>query len=337
MSKALYIRGKTVQQVEVNSNDMSTIYSQFKQLATSQPDIAYVCLSTHAENVPGQRILAEREMAYGHPEWRFYDKDLSRIHQFSSGETVMDECLFQLARKEWNQLEIPAVIADLCRDHETPALANMPGNLTYLCQGLQAGDYSLEHVASGWDASREYLRNKFGDSLTLYRAEIPLSQWQPDVPVVFMTDKKQARAYMKHGRSLNEYQVKIDDIIGINTSSTDDVYSFIVKNQLQPCFIQGPGTEFIVCCKTGNILGTELKHDNIEAYLDYMKTVDRFDVEELATYMRETTENDEYSLVGETFELDSVGYFNKQKQYVEPDPVAREELELRATMHHRFS
>jgi hypothetical protein len=67
--------------------------------------------------------------------------------------------------------------------------------------------------------------------VTLYRAEIPLSHWTPDVPVVFMTDKKQARSYMNHGRSLNEYQVKIDDIIGINSSSTDDIYSFIVKNQ----------------------------------------------------------------------------------------------------------
>lgn len=54
MSKVLYFRGKTVQQIEFNANDMSAVYSQFTQTAASQSDVSYVCLSTHAEDNPGQ-------------------------------------------------------------------------------------------------------------------------------------------------------------------------------------------------------------------------------------------------------------------------------------------
>jgi len=109
----------------------------------------------------------------------------------------------------------------------------MPGKPTQINRALKKGTYTLDEMRAAWTNTREHLRQQYGNTVTLYRAEAPREKWNADTQVVYMGDKKLAKRFANDGRTVEAYTVDLNDVIGLNVQR-NGYYEFIVKRQGEP-------------------------------------------------------------------------------------------------------
>lgn len=107
-------------------------------------------------------------------------------------------------------------------------VVGMPTNINY---SLKKGRYTLEQMSAGWARTRAYLRDTYGDTVTLFRADAPRDKWSADTQVVYMGDKALAQNFANRGRTVEAFTVPVDDVIGMNVQR-NGYYEFIVKKQV---------------------------------------------------------------------------------------------------------
>lgn len=81
-------------------------------------------------------------------------------------------------------------------------------------EGLK-GFATLEEVAKDWHNTREHLRKKYGDMVTVYRADAPAEEHHPDVQTVYYGDKEMADRFAVRGRTTQPYELHVDDIVAV--------------------------------------------------------------------------------------------------------------------------
>lgn len=143
-------------------------------------------------------------------------------------DVKVDGELKAIARKETENLRGQIMV-----DVENDQQGVIPGRPTSINQSLAKGRYSLNDMANAWKETRAHLREKYGATVTLYRAEAPRSEWHKDTQVVYMGDQKLASRFAADDRKVQAYTVPVDDIIGMNVHR-NGYHEFIVKRQGEP-------------------------------------------------------------------------------------------------------
>lgn len=110
---------------------------------------------------------------------------------------------------------------------DTDAKGVFTNSVRKLDQGVNRGDYTLDDVAKDFSRTREMIRAKHGDVVTLYRADAPKGMHRAGTRSVYMADAgiapEFAEAYAPGGdmhtkdepREMLAYRVPVDDIIAV--------------------------------------------------------------------------------------------------------------------------
>lgn len=142
-----------------------------------------------------------------------------------SNVVVVDDDVLSIAREETKAMG-GLIWSDVMNDQQ----GVIPGKPTNINRSLKKGSYTLDDLAALWQKTRDYLRSKYGDTVTLYRADAPQSERNADTQVVYMGDESLARKFERDDRSVQAFEVPVDDVLGLN-AQPNGYYEFIVKRQ----------------------------------------------------------------------------------------------------------
>ena len=102
--------------------------------------------------------------------------------------------------------------------------------LTAINNSLKYKNYTMDDMASHWGEVRALLRERHGDTVTLYRADAPQKNWHAETQVVYMGNQKLATAFATRGRQVEAFAVPVDDILALNVQP-NGYWEFVVKKQ----------------------------------------------------------------------------------------------------------
>lgn len=102
--------------------------------------------------------------------------------------------------------------------------------LTSINRSLKHKLYTMADMASHWGEVRALLRERHGDTVTLYRADAPKSNWHAETQVVYMGNLELATAFAMRGRQVEAFAVPVDDILALNVQPKG-YWEFVVKKQ----------------------------------------------------------------------------------------------------------
>ncbi len=139
------------------------------------------------------------------------------------GSVVWDDTLQAIAVKDSKGLTGEPLF-----DIEDDVQGNIPGKTRKFDRAVNAGKYSLDDVASKFTSTREALRSRYGNKLTLWRADAPDSEKTSDTQTLYMGDEKLARKFAANGRQAKPYTVNTDDVVAVYARPSG-YFEFIVK------------------------------------------------------------------------------------------------------------
>lgn len=102
------------------------------------------------------------------------------------------------------------------------------GSLRKLDRQVKDGRHTLEDVAKDWSKTHEFIRNKYGDRVILYRADAPKKQHNAGTLTLYFASKKMAERYNDNGRNAKPYLVNTADIIAVHATK-NGYYEVIVR------------------------------------------------------------------------------------------------------------
>jgi hypothetical protein len=105
-----------------------------------------------------------------------------------------------------------------------------PGFLRELDRDIQQGLYSAQDIANSFPQTRQLIRDRYGDTVTLYRANpVDPEALAGETPLtVYMGDKAFVDRFAQNGRVVQPYDVNVDDILALN-SPYEGYNEFIVN------------------------------------------------------------------------------------------------------------
>jgi hypothetical protein len=140
-----------------------------------------------------------------------------------SPAAVFDDELLSVAVRETEALQ------DFLKyDLQEDAQGVRPGKLRALDRSLEQGTYTEADVAQAFQGTRELLRQRYGERLTLWRADAPENERSPSTRTVFMADERTARRFAANGRQALPYSVSVDDVLAVN-ALRNGYYEVIVR------------------------------------------------------------------------------------------------------------
>jgi hypothetical protein len=164
----------------------------------------------------------------------------ARVPDGSPPEVNVDRELLQTAREDLAGAD-GVFVSDIARDQQ----GVIPGALTSLNRSLipskfAPASYTVKEIAKPWERTRELLRKRHGDRVTLYRADAPEAERNADTRLVYMGDRGLAEKFAVDGRKAEPFTVAVDDIVAVNVTPSG-YYEFIVdiKPDVQESVQQG--------------------------------------------------------------------------------------------------
>ena len=139
--------------------------------------------------------------------------------QAARGLVQVTDDLFKSGLKESQNLD-PRILYFIQHD----ANGVIVGQPRTFDKAILRGEFTLGNVSQQFAETRELLRRKHGDSLTLYRAETDPSRHNPNTLTVYMGDKNLASKF----GDAKPYTVKTDDVVAMYAKPSG-YYEFIVK------------------------------------------------------------------------------------------------------------
>ena len=123
---------------------------------------------------------------------------------------VFDEELLSVARAETKAMR---GIARYTLEGDSQGV--IPGRARQLDREMARGLYTEQDLADEFAQTREMIRARYGDTVTLWRADAPAAQHSADTRTVYMADQATAEKYASNGREAKPYQVSVDDILAV--------------------------------------------------------------------------------------------------------------------------
>jgi hypothetical protein len=124
---------------------------------------------------------------------------------------VFDQALLEVAKRDTAGLQGMASY-DLQEDVQ----GVLSGKPRALDRSLQKGLYTEDDIAQAFQGTRDALRQRYGDRITLWRADAPEKQRNADTRTVLMADQSTAQKFANNGREAKAYSVPVDDVLAIN-------------------------------------------------------------------------------------------------------------------------
>lgn len=146
------------------------------------------------------------------------------VAQYTEGnDIVVDQQLLDVGLSDTKKAP-SSFIYDMQQDSQ----GVRPGKLTQINDALVKGEYTLKDISANWKDTRNLLRSRYGDNLTLYRADAPASEHTEDTQVVYAGDKSLAAKFATNGRKVVELNVPVNDVIAMYVTPSD-YYEFVIK------------------------------------------------------------------------------------------------------------
>jgi putative DNA primase/helicase len=134
---------------------------------------------------------------------------------------TVDAALLATARAESNASEYRY---DMAQD----AQGIVVGGLRALDWRLNRGAFTMADIAADWTKTRDLIRERHGETVTLYRAVDPAEAPNPDSRTVYMADRPMAELYLNPGRQLEAFTVPVTDIVALYARDSG-YYEFIIR------------------------------------------------------------------------------------------------------------
>ena len=141
---------------------------------------------------------------------------------------AFDDELLSVARRETQALQ-----GVFKYDLEEDAQGVLPGKPRMLDRRLARGDYTEQQIADEYRATREMMRARYGDTVTLWRADAPDGQKNQETRTVYMADEATAKKFATKGRTANPYRVKVDDVLAVFAKSSGYYEAVVRKSALE--------------------------------------------------------------------------------------------------------
>lgn len=178
-------------------------------------------------------------------------------------EVLVDEQLLASGRAATRTADW-RLSSDLANDQQGVIV----GALTSINRSLKQGRYTVDDIAAHWNNTRQLLRERHGETVTLYRADAPAADWHEDTQVVYMGDRVLANAFAQRGRVARAYEVPVTEVLALNVAE-NGYWEFLCKRQpVAPALIQEAAvvTTPTVVDDDGDIPGAKLAMFEDEAY-----------------------------------------------------------------------
>lgn len=154
--------------------------------------------------------------------------------QHEAPAAVFDDALLDIAKRDTRNA--PALIGYAM---EGDAQGVIPGRLRELDRSIKKGRFTEDEVAAAWKATRDELRHRYGDRLTLYRADAPESLHNPETLTVYMADEATAKKYANNGRVAKPFTVPTDDVLAVYARPSG-YFEAIVRKPMAPAAAPEP-------------------------------------------------------------------------------------------------
>jgi Large polyvalent protein associated domain 22 len=217
-----------------------TILDQLTATGRFSADVnqAYATLQSAFFSTMAARSGTTPEQFY--QDWSLKVANAQQAGQVLNAEAplvVFDEALLEVAKRDTAALRGMASY-DLQEDVQ----GVLPGKLRALDRSLQKGLYTEDDIAQAFQSTRDALRQRYGERLTLWRADAPEAEQNADTRTVFMADENTARKFAENGREAKAYSVSVDDVLAVN-ALPNGYYEVIARKSAmsQPVFNQTPG------------------------------------------------------------------------------------------------
>ncbi len=216
------------------------LYPEFQKMAMSGDDISHYNFGF--VNDKGQFLTREKALEYGvntgliDPSAGKYGALTSTLLADSSkpgmaieatakaNAVKMNDTLLNVASKDTNNAS-NFIKNDILIDKD----GVIPGKLTNINRSLNNGSYTEADIAKDFAGVRQHLKDTYGDTITLYRADAPKSEHNPNTRVVYMGDENLAKQFASKDREVKPFTIPTDDVLGLNVQPSG-YYEFIVRN-----------------------------------------------------------------------------------------------------------
>jgi N12 class adenine-specific DNA methylase/tRNA1(Val) A37 N6-methylase TrmN6 len=142
-------------------------------------------------------------------------------------ETAMQEGSELRAVMEKDTYALPLIIR---HPLEADAQGVIIGAKTSTDRVVEEGGDEYKELYDGFNNTRDYLRNTFGDTVTLYRADATQDEKRVEnKPTLYFGTKKVASNFESKGRKVKAYDIKVDDIIAAPLFH-NGYFDFVVRN-----------------------------------------------------------------------------------------------------------
>lgn len=105
-------------------------------------------------------------------------------------------------------------------------------SLRSLDQSIASGRYTMEDVAKLWQGTRNAIRAKYGDTVTLWRADAPQEEHIPGVRTLYFGNERLAKMFeaeSEGARVARPYTVPVEDILAVNVREDGKMFEIIVR------------------------------------------------------------------------------------------------------------
>lgn len=114
---------------------------------------------------------------------------------------------------------------------ESDSQGVLPGKIRQLDREIKNGEITENDISNGWNNTRNLIRSKYGDNVTLYRVNPPESQHNKDTVTLYYGDKQLAKRFETEDQKAEPFNINVDDILALYARPSG-YYEFIVKKDV---------------------------------------------------------------------------------------------------------